>query len=164
MPAKIPKPRIAIYLPPHVYETIKRLSELNGEPMSRIVAELVEAVSEPLIRTVALLEAAASAPQQIKDGLRGTMQTMERELYGAAGYTIAQMDWLIDEMGKGVPGASGAGGARAMHVPDVPGARASKKAKSNPHHVIRGSALDNSLKSKETGVSEKRSKKGPKNG
>ena len=164
MPAKISKPRIAIYLPPHVYETIKRLSELNGEPMSRIVAELVEAVAEPLMRTVALLEAAASAPQQIRDGLRGTVETMERELYGVAGYTIGQMDWLINEMGKGVPGADGAGAARAAHVPSEPGARVSKKAKPNPHTVIRGSGLDKPLKSKGTGGSEKRAKKGPKNG
>lgn len=164
MPAKIPKPRIAIYLPPHVYETIKRLSELNGEPMSRIVAELVEAVAEPLIRTVALLEAAASAPQQIKDGLRGTVETMERDLYGVAGYAIGQMDWLINEMGKGVPGAGGAGAARAAAVPPEPGARSSKKAKPNPHTVIRGSGLDKPLKSKETGGSGKRAKNGPKNG
>lgn len=160
MPAKIPKPRIAIYLPPHVYETIKRLSELNGEPMSRIVAELVEAVSEPLIRTVALLEAAASAPQQIKDGLRGTVQQMERDLYGAAGYSIGQMDWLINEMGKGHAGVV----AEPATTRNGGALSGSRLAKSNPQHVIRGSALDKPLKTKETGVQKKRAKKGPKNG
>jgi hypothetical protein len=160
MPAKIPKPRIAIYLQPHVYETINRLSELNGEPMSRIVAELVEAVSEPLIRTVALLEAAASAPQQVKDGLRGTLQQMERELYGAAGYSIGQMDWLIDEMGKGDTGA-----ATEPATARAGGALFGRgRGEADPHTVIRGSGLDKPLISKGTGGSGKRAKKGPKNG
>lgn len=100
MPAKFPKPRIAIYLRPHVYETIKRFSELNGQPMSRIVADLVEAVADPLMRTVALLEAAAAAPKEVKDGLRNTVENIERDLYGAVGYTTSQIDWLTDAYGK----------------------------------------------------------------
>ena len=155
------KPRIAITLAPHTHEVIKRLSELNGEPMSKIVAELVEAVAEPLMRTVALLEAAAVAPKQIKDGLRGTVQAMERELYGAAGYTLGQMDWLINEMGKEAPRA---GATEPATGRPARGAAVASKAKSNPHTVIRGSGQGKSLKSKETGGSEKRAKKGPKNG
>jgi hypothetical protein len=160
MPAKIPKPRIAIYLKPHVYETIKRLSELNGEPMSRIVAELVETVADPLMRTVALLEAAQSAPKQIKDGLRGTMEAMERDLYGVAGYTLGQMDWLINEMGKG--GADVVRPAPAGRAASA--SKSSKKASANPHTVIRGSGSPNSLKSKGSGISGKSSGKGGKNG
>lgn len=133
------KPRIAITLPPHTHEVIRRLAELNGQPMSKIVAELVEAVSEPLTRTVALLEAAAAAPKQIKDGLRGTVQAMERELYGAAGYTLGQMDWLINEMGKGVSGGGGESArAHSTTPPDAPSRKAAK-AKPNPHVVTRGS-------------------------
>jgi predicted DNA-binding protein len=155
------KPRIAITLPPHTHEVIRRLAELNGQPMSKIVAELVEAVSEPLMRTVALLEAAAAAPKQIKDGLRGTVQAMERELYGAAGYTLGQMDWLINEMGKGEAERERGG---VPPAPSAPPSRASGRAKSNPHTVIRGSGQAKPLKSKESGVSGKRVKKGGKNG
>ena len=129
MPAKVPKPRIAIYLKPHVYETIKRLSELNGGSMSRIVAELVEAVADPLMRTVALLEAAASAPKEIKDGLRGTVEAIERELYGTVGYSTSQIDWLTEQFGK--KGGGEKAGARAAASPPP--------APSNPHYVIRGS-------------------------
>lgn len=160
MPAKVPKPRIAIYLKPHVYETIKRLSDLNGEPMSRIVSELVEAVGEPLMRTVALLEAAASAPKQIKDGLRGTVQQMERDLYGVSGYTIGQMDWLINEMGK--DHAGGTTEAPTAH-PGV-GIFGGASGTSNPHNVIRGSGQHKPLKTKGTGFSKKGVKKGGKNG
>ncbi len=155
------KPRIAITLPPHTHEVIRRLAELNGQPMSKIVSELVEAVAEPLMRTVALLEAAAAAPKQIRDGLRGTVQQMERELYGAAGYTLGQMDWLINEMGKEAPGAGATEPATAR---PAPGVLASGKVKANPHIVIRGSGRDNSLISRGSGVSGKRAKKGGKNG
>lgn len=128
--------------------------------MSKIVSELVEAVSDPLMRTVALLEAAAAAPTQIRDGLRGTVQQMERELYGAAGYSLGQMDWLINEMGKGPEGE------RSGVSPPAPSApsRASGKAKPSPHTVIRGSVQAKPLKSKGTGFSGKRGKKGGKNG
>lgn len=161
MPSKNPNPRIAVYLDPNVYATIKRLSQLNGEPMSRIVGDLVEAVAEPLMRTVAFLEAAADAPKQIKDGLRGTMEQMERELYGVAGYTMGQMDWLINEIGKGEGGERG--GESPTRAPSAP-SRRSAAAKSNPPNVIRGSGQSKSLKDKETGVSGKRAKKGGKNG
>lgn len=156
------KPRIAITLSPHMHEVIRRLSELNGQPMSRIVAELVEAVSDPLMRTVALLEAAAAAPKEIKDGLRGTVQQMERELYGAAGYTLGQMDWLINEMGQGERAESERAAVAA--AASAPPSSAARRAKSNPHTVIRGSGQAKPLKSKGTGVSEKRAKKGGKNG
>jgi len=158
------KPRIAITLPPHTYEVIRRLSELNGDPMSRIVAELVEAVAEPLMRTVALLEAAAAAPKQVRDGLRGTVQAMERELYGAAGYTLGQMDWLINEMGKTPAGGDERQGASPASAPAEGGVSVKARAKSNPHTVIRGSGQAKPLKSKETGVSGKRAKNGGKNG
>lgn len=132
--------------------------------MSRIVAELVEAVSESLMRTVALLEAAAAAPKQIKDGLRGTVQAMERELYGAAGYTLGQMDWLINEMGKQPAEGGERQAGRPASPPSEGGVSGKARSKSNPHTVIRGSGQAKPLKSKETGVSGKRAKKGGKNG
>jgi hypothetical protein len=131
------KPRITITLSPYVYATIKRMSELGKQPMSSIVAELLDAVHEPLMRTVALLEAASEAPQQVKDGLRHSFHAVEREMYGALGYTFAQMDWLIDQLGK--PPAGGAetplrGGA----APSAGGERGGSR-KSDPHVVTRGS-------------------------
>lgn len=158
------KPRIAITLPPHTHEVIRRLSELNGQPMSKIVAELVEAVSDPLMRTVALLEAAAAAPKEIKDGLRGTVQQMERELYGAAGYTLGQMDWLINEMGKPPAGDAERQGASPAPAAPAGGSSGRSRREADPHNVIRGSGQAKPLKSKGSGVSGKRAKKGGKNG
>lgn len=147
------KPRIAITLPPHTYEVIRRLAELNGQPMSRIVSELVEAVAEPLMRTVAFLEAAAAAPKEVKDGLRGTVEAMERELYGAAGYSLGQMDWLMQEMQKG---GGGRGGSASAHP--------SPGAVPNPPTVTRGSGITDAKKIKGLAKGGKSGKKGARRG
>lgn len=133
------KPRITISLNPHVYATIKRMSELGGQPMASIISEMLDSVHEPLMRTVALLDAAAQAPQQVKDGLRGSFEAVERDLYGVVGYSIGQVDWLINEMGKG--GAQAEGRAIARGSASAPaGAKKRVKAKgSTPVPVTRGS-------------------------
>lgn len=104
------KPRITISLNPHVYATIKRMSELGGQPMASIVSEMLDTVHEPLMRTVAFLEAAAEAPKQVKDGLRQSFEAVERDVYAAAGHTVAQIDWLTDQL---KPGGSERRGGRA---------------------------------------------------
>ena len=141
------KPRITITLNPHVYATLKRMSELGGQPMSTIISELLDSVHDPFMRTVALLDAAAQAPKQIKDGLRQSFEAVERELYGAVGYTSAQMDWLIEQLGKPSGGDAETGtrsGALPGSASGTAGAGVSRKA--NPHIVIRGSGspVDNS--------------------
>lgn len=138
MPTK--QPRIAITLNEHTREVFVRLAELQGIPVSRVVAELLESVVEPMRRTVALLEAAAEAPKQVRAGLKASAEAVERDLYGVMGYTLGQMDWLMDEMKGG-----GAGGAAPADTPapaSAPRKKASKTAKAkrpNPHVVTRGS-------------------------
>lgn len=132
------KPRITITLNPHVYATLKRMSELGGQPMSTIISELLDSVHEPFMRTVALLDAAAQAPKQVKDGLRQSFEAVEREMYGAVGYTVAQMDWLTEQLGKppaGDVGATPKGGGPAAAA----GGKSGVSRKPNPHVVTRGS-------------------------
>jgi len=138
------KPRITITLNPHVYATLKRMSELGGQPMSSIISELLDSVHDPFMRTVALLDAAAQAPKQIRDGLRQSFEAVEREIYGTVGYTVAQMDWLIDQLGK--PPAGGVGSTPEGGGPTAPGGKSGVSRKANPHIVIRGSgsSVDNS--------------------
>lgn len=95
------KPRIAVTLNPYVHETVKRLAELQGRSRGAVVADLLEAVHPPLMRTVALMEAARDAPEQVKQGLRGTIQEMERELQGSVGDGIRQMDYLLSDVEVG---------------------------------------------------------------
>lgn len=146
------KPRITISLDPHVYATLKRMSELGGQPMASIVSELLGTVHEPLMRTVAFLEAAAEAPKQVRDGLRQTFEAVERDLYSVAGHTVDQIDWLTLQLGKvdavsdesmeeynnrrmkgGTEGGTGASPARTR------GASADAGERPNPRNVIRGS-------------------------
>lgn len=122
------KPRITISLDPNVYATIKRMSELGKQPMASIVSEMLDTVHEPLMRTVAFLEAASEAPKQVRDGLRKSFESVERELYGMAGHTVAQMDFLTQQMVDG-SSATEPATAGAKHRP----------AAVNPHIVIRGS-------------------------
>lgn len=127
MPTK--KPRIAVTLDPNIYETVKRLGELQGVSGGRVIAELLETIHPPLMRTVALLEAARDAPRQVTEGLRGTIEQLERELVGVAGGSIAQMDWMLSEIQERSEAAATAD-ARRSRAPRRP---------SNPRHVTRGS-------------------------
>lgn len=147
------KPRITISLDPHVYATLKRMSELGGDPMSSIITELLGTVHEPLMRTVAFLEAAAEAPKQVREGLRQSFESVERELYSAVGHSVDQIDWLTLQLGK-VDSASedsmeayndsrmtdgGAGRAPARQATPSVTAESKPAKRSNPRNVIRGS-------------------------
>lgn len=146
------KPRITISLDPHVYATLKRMSELGGQPMATIVSELLGTVHEPLMRTVAFLEAAAEAPKQVRDGLRQTFESVERDLYSMAGHTVDQIDWLTQQLGKvdevsdesmeaynnqRMKGSTERG--TAGKPARARGASADAGGRSNPRNVIRGS-------------------------
>lgn len=122
------KPRITISLNPYVYATIKRMSELGKQPMASIISEMLDTVHEPLMRTVAFLEAAAEAPKQVRDGLRKSFETAEREVYEAAGHTVAQMDFLTEQLKAG-----GAGSEVTSPAPKP------SKSRIDPPIVIRGS-------------------------
>jgi hypothetical protein len=122
------KPRITISLNPNVYATIKRMSELGKQPMASIVSEMLDTVHEPLMRTVAFLEAASEAPKQVRDGLRKSFESVERDLYGMAGHTVAQMDFLTQQMLD----------VSSSTEPAKAGAK-QRAAAVNPHNVIRGS-------------------------
>lgn len=136
------KPRITISLSPNVYATVKRMSQLGGQPMASIISEMLESVHDPLMRTVAFLEAAADAPQQVRDGLRTSFEKVERDLYGVAGYTVSQMDWLTEKI-KGGGVGNGGGDAPAAHRPSPKSQPAAGRV--DPHSVTRGSGSKSKL-------------------
>lgn len=127
------KPRITISLNPHVYATIKRMSQLGGQPMASIISEMLDTVHEPLMRTVAFLEAAAEAPKQVKEGLRQSFEAVERDVYSAAGHSVSQIDWLTEQL---KPGGNGRGSGRA-----APPRSSGFGKDSTPVPVTRGSGL-----------------------
>ncbi|MGU2492396.1 hypothetical protein ACTVY9_32370, partial [Pseudomonas aeruginosa] len=95
------KPRVQVTMEPHDHEVIARLAKLQGRTRGAVIADLLHEVIPALARTVALLEAAASAPEQVKKGLRSVVDSVHDELVATAGHGIAQMDWLLSELQGG---------------------------------------------------------------
>lgn len=93
MPSK--KPRLNLTLPQNLNETLARLAELQGCSRGAVVVDLLEAIHPPLMRTVALLEAAQAAPKEMREGLRETVEQMEKELTASLGGGVEQMDMLL---------------------------------------------------------------------
>lgn len=93
------KPRLSVTFPENIYKTLSELSRLQGKSMSSIIVDLLETVHPPLLRTVALLQAAHDAPQEVKDGLLGVFEGMEKELNEAAGMAERQLDFLDVALG-----------------------------------------------------------------
>lgn len=128
------KPRITITLDRHVYETISRLARLSRQSKSEVIGGLLETVHQPLMRTVALLEAASEAPSQVGLGLRGVVESLERQLLNEAGETFKQMDFLMMNLAAG-----NGSGLRAESDSSEP-----SKTVVDPPLVTRGSGLKNS--------------------
>lgn len=71
-------PRVSVTLSPEDYEILRRLSELNGESMSSIIGELVQAVSPALGRVVDVVEVAQGAKPEVLEQLRRVAEDSER--------------------------------------------------------------------------------------
>ena len=128
------KPRITITVDPRIHETITRLCRLSGQSKSDFIGDLLEMVHQPLMRTVALLEAASESSGQIKDGLRGVVETLERQLLKDAGETFQQMDFLMQKLSPDSRPSKGTGALR-----DAPAAGGAQV--SDPPLVTRGSGF-----------------------
>jgi len=111
------KPRVAVTLDPYTHAVIDRLATLQGRTRGSVISDLLDSVTPALTRTVALLEAAAAAPDEVKRGLRGVVESVHDELLAASGVASEQMDLLV------TGGAAGRG---------------------NPHVVTRGSGTGES--------------------
>lgn len=130
------KPRVNVTLEPQTHTVIERLAFLQGRTRGAVIADLLDSIAPVLGRTVALLEAAASAPQQVKDGLRSVVEGVHSELLAKSGGTNEQMDMLLERLSGGSDGGS------------------------TPVPVTRGSGTDSTPPSKASKTIKKRSKPG----
>jgi hypothetical protein len=104
-------PRINVALPAEVYATITRLAQLQGRSRSFVIRDLLVGIHPPLVRTVALLDAARTAPAEVKQGLRGVLEDIERQMVSASSHGLDQLDWVREQA---------AGGAEAQPRPASP--------------------------------------------
>jgi hypothetical protein len=103
MPAT--SPRITISLDPADHETLRRLADLQGVPMSRIVREFVREVGPILHQLADTLEAAQKAEASASIRFRQAAEEAERDLAPLAAMIRNQFDLFADEV-QGKLGAS----------------------------------------------------------
>ncbi|MCA1791774.1 MAG: ELKS/Rab6-interacting/CAST family protein [Thioalkalivibrio sp.] len=92
------KPRINLTVSQNLNETLSRLAELQGRSRGAVVVDLLEAIHPPLMRTVSALEAAQSAPEELRENLRKTVEEMEQQINASLGGGIEQMDMLLQQL------------------------------------------------------------------
>ena len=97
------KKRITVNLDPNLYETLKRLAELQGQPLSGSLNDLLGAINEPLQRTVGLMDAAQQAPKQVREGLRQTVDQLDKDLRQSMDSGQQKMDGMQMSMDQSNP-------------------------------------------------------------
>lgn len=138
------KPRITISLDEQDYAILKRLSALNGVPMSRTVSELVSMLAPVLGRMADNLEAVVKADEETRKKI---LESAEKhfirttEFYNAA---LKDFDRFSDKLGEQVEGM-----ARNRDDSDmrVPRGRVGAVACEAPDCVTRGSGTLKSTRS-----------------
>lgn len=128
------KPRITVMLEPHAHEVLSRLSAASGDSMSKIVAGFVDLAIPSLERVVLVMEQAKAAPEEVRSGLRASIDRAEREFMPMATAAISQADLFLTQVAQDL----GAGTAPAPKA--KPGAGAvPRRAVRTPGLVTRGS-------------------------
>lgn len=130
------KPRLALTLPEHRHDLLKRLAALQGVSMASVVTELLEECYPVLERVVVALEAAKTASESAKTGLRESCDKAIAELEPYRDIALTQFDLFMDEITRQAHGTDGARDEpRAAGGASVPSAHTAI----NPRVVTRGS-------------------------
>lgn len=133
------KPRLALTLPEHRHDLLKRLAALQGVSMASVVTDLLEECFPVLERVVVALEAAKLASESAKEGLRESCDKAAVELEPYRDAVLNQFDLFMD----GLTASATASGAGAGAPPSGAGERApgASRDRLNPRVVTRGSGL-----------------------
>jgi hypothetical protein len=143
------KPRITVTLPPRSHEVLARFAKLNGQSMSSVVADFVELVIPSLVRAVAFIERAQGAGDEVKAGMRASLEKADRELFPLLEKALSQSDMFLAEIAA-IADARGAADAMGRTGGDGPAQRGGRKGRralpqvvpedgSTPVPVTRGS-------------------------
>lgn len=134
------KPRITITLEPEQHAVLRRLADLQGGSMSRIVSEFLGEVTPILGQVADALDLAKRASADARAKFLRAAEDAEQELRPLADFTRTQFDLFAAEIGRIVeekeqpPGAAQAAtGARAARDGAARGAKVQ-----GPRPVITG--------------------------
>ena len=119
------KPRLALTLPQHRYDLLKRLAGLQGVSMASVVSELLDECYPVLERVVLALEAAQKASEGARSGLKDACDKALEELEPYRVAASDQFDMFMDGIMQKTEAAAGDSSA--------------VEAKANPRVVTRGS-------------------------
>lgn len=130
------KPRLALTLPEHRHDLLKRLAALQGVSMASVVTELLEECYPVLERVCVALETAKTASESVKTGIRESCDKAIEELEPYRVAVSDQFDLFMDGLTRQIQGeASTRDGAEAAALGDDSG----RSAAVNPRVVTRGS-------------------------
>lgn len=129
------KPRITITLDHGAYDALRELSEACGEPMSSIVAQVVEMASPTWRRVAKMMVKARAAPAEAQAGMLAALERAESQVasaleaatitaHGAVSSAVEVPPRLRREGRASVPPGVGSGGLEAAPTP-VPVTRGS---------------------------------------
>lgn len=104
MPTK--KPRITITLEPHSHEVLSRLSSASRQSMASIVTDILDTAIPSLERVVVVLERAATASQDVRDGVAAAIERAERDLMPSMLAAIDQSDMFLADLGHQAGGGA----------------------------------------------------------
>lgn len=107
------KPRITITLEPHSHEVLSRLSASTHQSMASIVTEILDTAIPSLERVVVVMERAASATQEVRDGVAAAVERAERELMPALLAAAGQSDLFLADLAVKASGGAAAQDAAA---------------------------------------------------
>ena len=125
-------PRIAVTLPPHRHDLLKRLAALQGLSMASVVSELLEECYPALERVVMVLEAAKNASEEVREGIRQSCDRALTEIEPYREEVMQQSDLFFADITRK---ATADGAAADREVRAAGGASATV----NPRVVTRGS-------------------------
>ena len=107
------KPRITITLEPQSHEVLSRLSASTHQSMASIVTEILDTAIPSLERVVVVMERAASATQEVRDGVAAAVERAERELMPALLAAAGQSDLFLADLAVKASGGAAAQDAAA---------------------------------------------------
>lgn len=99
------KPRITISLTQEQYNTLHRLSTLQGMPMSRLVSDLVAEVAPVLDKVADALAIAVKAQENVKVNLRRVVTEAEEDFRPIFTQAMNQFDMFAGQLENMMAGA-----------------------------------------------------------
>lgn len=124
------KPRHSITFEPDDYEVLRRMAELQGGSVSKIVSELVSSVMPALRRVVALVDAANQAEGAVRENLARLAAEAEGPFMESLEASQAQWVDMMEMLQEGAEGSDPRPVITGVRSPNPPTPHPSPKGKS----------------------------------